>query len=444
MSASSVGFWSVPTEIAEQALVLCHPRDIASFAQTCRAAWSLTNDAADQYLWRQLFLLFPFDDPRETRQGFREDIQFDWRTELQRRVRAELIARSGQSTPEDLHAALVTLLDVARSAPPVIQGREFVPSFGLLWVTDVLASTNMLQAPYFTQRPTYQKLARLRSYLALTLDKYDDEEGKSRMKSIRTRSRCRVYDLSQYNRDNDWGPFMRKTGEVDWSHIECIVNVITCNLMDHTRHFGDTRPPCSLEATRAYSAPHATALALHDWAGVEGNWRRIVSFMDYRDLFAFNFSTRGHVDIAQGSSIFEDPQFSEATRLIELKLHLTSPDAVPKYYTLDRFPQSEDTKYPTLYFSGSSHGIQGREATIVGSVYMGNDGVVRWRFVSAREARMQWSSEGVQIGGIASAMGVVGAWAGAHRERGDPAGPFWLWKVPDDHPTSVRALIPIT
>ncbi|KAF8139884.1 hypothetical protein EV363DRAFT_315309 [Boletus edulis] len=62
-------------------------------------------------------------------------------------------------------------------------------------------------------------------------------------------------------------------------------------------------------------------------------------------------------------------------------------------------------------------------------------------------------------------MGVVGAWAGAHRERGrspsiyngntdlhsesaclsgDPAGPFWLWKVPDDHPTSVRALIPIT
>lgn len=91
---------------------------------------------------------------------------------------------------------------------------------------------------------------------------------------------------------------------------------------------------------------------------------------------------RGHGGNTQEESFFEDPQFSEATRLIELKLHLISPDAVPRYYTLDRFPSSKDTEHPTLYFSGSSHGIHGREATIVGSVYMADDGVVRWRFVS--------------------------------------------------------------
>ncbi|KAF8557353.1 hypothetical protein OG21DRAFT_1494746 [Imleria badia] len=443
MSASNIEFLSVPTEIAEQALVLCHPRDVASFAQTCRAAWSLVNDTTDKHIWRQLFLLFPFDDPRKTCEGFRRDIQFDWKTELQRRVHAELVARSARSTPEELHAALVTFLDVVRSAPPVILGCEFVPSPSLMWVADVLASTNMLQLPPFTQHPTCQIVARLRSYLALTLDEYDDEEGKSRMKSTRTTNRCRVYDLSQYDRDSDWGPFMPKTGEVDWSHVECLMNVIAFNLVDHSRHFRDTRPPCGLEATRAYSAPRATTRAPQDWAGVEGNWRRIVSFMDYRDLFAFNFSILGHAGHTQGRSFFEDPQFSEATRLIELKLHLISADAVPKYYTLNKFPQCEDTKYPTLYFSGSSHGIHGREATIVGSVHMSDDGVVRWRFVSAREARMQWSSEGVQIGGIASAMGVVGTWTGAHHERGDPAGPFWLWKAPDGYPTSVRALIPV-
>lgn len=284
MSAPNVDFWSVPTEVAQQALALCHPRDVASFTQTCRAAWSLVHDSTDQYLWRQLFLLFPFDDPRNTSQGFRKDTHFDWKIELQHRVHAEIIARSALSSPEDLAVALDILLGVVRSASPVIPGREQVPSSSLQWVMDVLESTNMLQLlpPSVTRRHTCQTLARLRSYVALTLDGFDGDEGKLRMKSIRTRSRCQVYDLNNYNVDNDWGPLILKAEKVDWFHVECIVNVIAFNLADHSRHFLDARPPCGLEATRAYSAPHATSLAPHDWAGVEGNWRRIVSFMDYR------------------------------------------------------------------------------------------------------------------------------------------------------------------
>lgn len=96
----------------------------------------------------------------------------------------------------------------------------------------------------------------------------------------------------------------------------------------------------------------------------------------------FQFSIRGYTGRAHGGSFFEDPHFSEATRLIELKFHLISPDVIPMYYALNRFPQSEDKNYPTLYFSGSSQGINGNEATVVGSVYMADDGVVRWRFVS--------------------------------------------------------------
>lgn len=289
MSVSNLAFWSLPTEIVEQALALCHPRDVASFAQTCRAARSLVYNTTDQHLWRQLFLLFPFDDPRKTSQGF-QDIQFDWKTKLQYRVHAEMIARSAQSTPKDLHAALVFLLGAVRSASPVMPGYENVPSCSLAWVMDILKSTNILQLPTLTRRYTHQTLARLRSYLALTLDKYDDEEGKSRMKLMRTWSRCRVYDLSSYNKDNDWGPFIPETGEVHWFHVECIMNVITFNLADPLWHFLDAKPPCGLEATRAYSAPHATTLAPHDWAGVEGNWRRVVSFMDYRFVASLHVS----------------------------------------------------------------------------------------------------------------------------------------------------------
>lgn len=42
----------------------------------------VVNDTTDQYLWRQLLLLLPFDGHRKTSQGFRKELQFDWKTEL--------------------------------------------------------------------------------------------------------------------------------------------------------------------------------------------------------------------------------------------------------------------------------------------------------------------------------------------------------------------------
>jgi hypothetical protein len=47
----------------------------------------------------------------------------------------------------------------------------------------------------------------------------------------------------------------------------------------------------------------------------------------------------------------------------------------------------------------------------------------------SNESPGEWSTEGVQIGGVGSALGVVGLWTGADHERTDPLGPFWLWKV---------------
>ena len=134
-----------------------------SLAQTCRAAWLLANGSADQHLWRQLFLLFPFDDTGMTCQGLRKDIPFDWKTELQRRVRAETITRRDRSMPQDLHAALVVILGIVRSASPVVPGREYVRR--------PLESTNMLHSSSFTHQHTNQALACL--HLALTLDRHD-------------------------------------------------------------------------------------------------------------------------------------------------------------------------------------------------------------------------------------------------------------------------------
>ncbi|KAG1769605.1 hypothetical protein EDD22DRAFT_868420 [Suillus occidentalis] len=433
--------FQIPSEVIEHALTLCHPRDVASFSQTCREARRIVYGNLDQYLWRQLFLLFPFDDPRQTPSLFQENGQFNWRKELHRRMEAQLIACRTSSTLEDLLTAIESFVSVVRSAAPVTWGYERVSSPNLLWVVEVLQSTNMLRSPLLLSQEGNQSLARLRAYLALTLDEYDDDdiEGKERLKSIRTRSRCQVYDLRNYHQDNNWGPFNVTRGEVDWTHVESIINVVSMNLSDRPHDWPDTRPRYGLEATRAYSAPGTAALATGDWAGIEGHWRRYVCFMDYRDLFAFNFGNRGRGQ--QDGSYFDTPNFEEAARLIELKLTLVDAQAMPEVYILDRFPDSPYEHYPTLYFTGSSWGIQGNEATVVGSVAMSESGVVRWRFASIANSHIQWSSEGVQIGGIASAFGVIGTWTGIHHDHGDPVGPFWLYKVEDDHPIYMRALM---
>ncbi|KAI6045179.1 hypothetical protein EDC04DRAFT_2638904 [Pisolithus marmoratus] len=403
MMKHSNGISSLSPEIIEHALTHCHPRDVAAFSQTCRTAYQLVYHSRDQYLWRQLFLSYPFDDPRRSLQGLHRHAPFDWKSELQRRVLAEAIARSPSATPEELMDALETFLNVR------------VPSQSLLWVVDVLQSSNMLHLPLFDHCNTSQNLAQLRSYLALTLDDYDEDDvgGMEWMKVLRAKSRCYVYDLRNYCRENDWGPFW-KNGCVNWVHVESIMNVLSSNLAELSEPSQiDIRPPCGLEATRAYSAPGATTRNLKDWAGVEGTWGRYISFMDHR-----NFRL-------DGGAFFERARYGEVTCLLDLTLHLVEPDAIPDYYTLESFPESDDPRYPTLYFSGTSVGIQGNENEVIGSAYMNGVGVVRWRFASVYDNHLLWSSEGVQVGGIASAAGVVGSWTSVYHEHG----PFWLWKI---------------
>jgi len=274
---------SLSPEIIEKVLTHCRPHDVAAFSQICREAHILVYHSTDQYLWRELFLSYPFDDPRKTHEGFCECPSFDWKGELQRRICAEQIARSPHSSPDEQTEALETFLSVVRTASPIARGDERVPSSSLLWVVDILQSTNLLRSPTFNHHNGSQSLARLRSYLALTLDDYgeEDTEGMAQMKSLVAKCRCYVYDMGNYCKENDWGP-LTQLGDVNWVHVESIVNVILTNQAELSSEYADIRPPCGLEATRAYSAPGAATRATRDWAGIEGNWRRYVSFMDHR------------------------------------------------------------------------------------------------------------------------------------------------------------------
>jgi hypothetical protein len=87
-------------------------------------------------------------------------------------------------------------------------------------------------------------------------------------------------------------------------------------------------------------------------------------------------------DGPRAPSFFDDRDFREATRLIELNIHI-----IPKNMMRVKFPVGDpphaNPLYETLYFSGTSRGgSTGQESIVQGFVYMGHDYIPRWRFVS--------------------------------------------------------------
>jgi len=80
-------------------------------------------------------------------------------------------------------------------------------------------------------------------------------------------------------------------------------------------------------------------------------------------------------------AFFEDLRFREAIRLIEVKLHLIPKEKIRFFHTVNTV--ASHRRYPSLYFTGSSMGVDGHEAVVEGVVRMNSDGVVRWQFVRA-------------------------------------------------------------
>ncbi|KAI9460211.1 hypothetical protein BJY52DRAFT_286081 [Lactarius psammicola] len=415
---------TVPPELTERTLSLCHPRDVASFAQTCLRAYTLVYRSSDQYLWRTLFLDYPFDDPRLSN----GPSEVDWCAKLRRRVRAEQIARRDG----DRHEFVDVLLECVREAAHWATHQS---SHNLSWLTAVLT---VEESPWIEKclrlelpdSPSMKYFAsgaeKLRAHLALSLDHGGGTEASEKLRVLRRRSRARVYDLRNYIREAHWGPFTDDGDCVNWSHVNAIVTVITMNLRDFGSDWPEEFKPQAtvhgIEACRAYSAPGTLQRSPLDWAGVEGQWLRIVCFCDYRDLIRFNTSGR--------NPGFFDDEHQEASRLLCLDLWVITVESDPR--VLEKLP---DPSRPPITFGGTMRGFNSDEAlnrVVRGTVRVMKDGNIRWSFVSIFKHHDQWSSEGVQIGGVCSAAGVVGAWSSAHHEQGDPSGPFWLFKAGED------------
>ncbi|KIM80522.1 hypothetical protein PILCRDRAFT_789242 [Piloderma croceum F 1598] len=382
MASLTATVFRIPDEITEHTLTLLHPIDIANFSQTCHSAYTLVYGAPDQYLWHQLFLAYPFDNPINTLNYQNTNTSYNWRNALQRRVQAELIASNIVHRLEEQQFALETFISVIGDASPPLEHKE--ASESIKWVIHILHGSRILDAHVTLPSPTdIQLISCIRTYLALSFEEANNDEAIAHFNALRTRSQCLVYNIRNYRRDNNYGPFLRG-GQINWVQAEAIINVMQPNLMELNNLWIDTRPPYSSDSHSSHNP-----------------------------------------------SFFNDPNIQESTRLKELKLHLVPVSStLHDYVSVSPRNSLRSPRFPNLYFLGISKGTEGDEATVKGSVSMGNDRVVRWRFVSLIS---HFISEGIQIGNVGSAAGIIGSWTGATHDHG----PFWLWKVPDDHPSHI-------
>jgi hypothetical protein len=141
--------------------------------------------------------------------------------------------------------------------------------------------------------------------------------GQTRAFPAHTVARSRVYDLRRYTDGTLWGPFMDDgTQRVDWEKIEAIMLVLGFNLNKFSERSRGRFEKVWDEAFVGATPGSYTSLAPIDGPtkdlddeisvirelqptiddldpyGVTGTWMRVVCFLDYNDLYAFNFSSR--------------------------------------------------------------------------------------------------------------------------------------------------------
>jgi hypothetical protein len=216
--------------------------------------------------------------------------------------------------------------------------------------------------------------------------------GGRRSLSTHPYARSNVYDLRNYTDKTNWGPY-RDDGSmrVDWEMIESIMIVLGYSSGLCCRRFlAKFRPPWTnpfegVVPERAKVLPQYPAslpmeldipLNLKDPYNVSGIWSRIVCFLDYNDLYHYNFSEEA---IRVPSDQPRDPiTTDEAIRHIMMDLKVTEVKPAGQF---------DNAALPIVYFSGKSRSVEASwdpnaNSEIRGSVRLTPEGEVRWQTIS--------------------------------------------------------------
>lgn len=277
-----------PSEVLDIVLAFCDPVDVSSFAQTSRLHRSLVYDAADQHLWRSLYLAQPLDDPRKCVDPLLRPIneeKFDWKRELQTIIRAETIVLNPDACrPGEAPAIFQTLIALGSRYPRLSTGGDFRDnlSCNLLWVAAILRGGSFLSDPRWAELPPQDAALRARLHTMYGLTQRDLAHSR------RADSRAYVYDMRRYTRENRFGPFVRDGScTVDWELMCALHHVLSMHVVDISEDSDEAETYTIFPMSLPFCQPvlqNGQEADRRDWAGVTGKWRVSFAYCDHREL----------------------------------------------------------------------------------------------------------------------------------------------------------------
>ena len=311
------------------------PADLAALSESCRALYSYIH--GNRLLHKDLYLK-RYDEPTCL------DSEPDWEEEIHRLVKLEKLLGSEDvdvkrdhldfvgnhvqslirtANPDQEESLNVRLLDAA------FQNTDNMDAF--LCSSSLFARAGIkFQKPAATE-PLRQLSAKLHCLYGVPIDSILGQSffslsrpqpswnpspcTRSHARPVITHpyARSKVYDLREYTDKTLWGPFMADgSHRVDWEKVEAVMIDLGFNLRKFTDRSEGRFPllwedPFIGATPNSYSGPprkqptedmdedqmqlHERALSLdaRDPYGISGTWMRIVCFLDYHDLYAFNF-----------------------------------------------------------------------------------------------------------------------------------------------------------
>jgi hypothetical protein len=314
------------------------PNDLSAVSRTCNDLHSYIS--GNKLLHKDIYLR-RYDQP---------DSDTNWEDEVHDHVKLEIILESfdrqaKRNVLEFAAARINRLLDTSCSDPDEslnikLLAKHFKDTAN---IDALLCSSGLFvraggddQAPAATEE-LRQTSAKLHCMYGVPIDEIpvrsiayrpDINSSPSSCTRLRTRpklthtfARSKVYDLRQYTEATLWGPFRDDgTQRVDWEKVEAIMVVLGFNLRKFTERSDGRFPmiwdepfvgatpnsyiaPPSAPGPKEQLDPHlvkirelALNLNAQDPYGVTGTWMRVVCFLDFNDLYAFNFAPDARAD----------------------------------------------------------------------------------------------------------------------------------------------------
>lgn len=378
-----------PSEVLHDILYYTNPSDLASVAQSCR--YLNTYVDRDLLLWRRQYLAYhdPPANPTSTEPA--------WADLLKRNISVQNLLRSSDDTIKsedqlERVAELISSLLLESTSEPKLNVSFLYDLFtnnesntsSFLCRSSLFNSARLPTNSAATTRTLQQLSAKLHVYSNLSLEpRRHSLASRPKSHQVHPYARARVYDLRRYKHANHWGPFTDDgTSAVDWEKVQAIMLDLSYNVRMYAERGGADFIPPSIaphygrrrgthSSRRAFTGPSAKVWDAPFWGlapnsyisqplsgplspspnpeldaqdpyGVTGTWMRIVCFLDYSDLYNFNFEDTNQVPEGEDKPPIET---REAFRLIRLKLHVTS---------IEEPGEDDHPDWPVVRFEGTS------------------------------------------------------------------------------------------